>query len=320
MNPVSENVEGATVQGDARERWLAERRELVTASDAAAILGFDPRRSALSVYAEKIGAIESQDNDWMAFGRDVEGAIAKAYTRRTGRPALDLGAFDIRRHPDALWLGATRDRETAGSDDHPAPAAGPAPLECKAVAGIKASQWEDEPPVEYQIQVQIQAACTAAEWASLVALIGGLQVAWRDILRNDRFLAVAMPKLEEFHLRVKRREPPEEVDAKPATTAALKALYADEDGTTVSLTDEALQVADQWESARVKTKDLEGEADELENKLRRLLGDASFAMLPDGSLLSLRVTPVKGYTRVVAPSSYRRLRRVRPRLSLRRRA
>jgi putative phage-type endonuclease len=298
----------------ARERWLAERRELVTASDAAAILGFDPRRSSLSVYAEKIGVIESQDNDWMAFGRDVEGAIAKAYTRRTGRPALDLGAFDIRRHPDAPWLGATRDRETAGSDDHPAPADGPAPLECKAVAGMKASQWEEEPPVEYQIQVQIQAACTAAQWASLVALIGGLQVAWRDLLRNDRFLAVALPKLEEFHLRVQRREPPEEVDAKSATTAALKALYADEDGETLSLTDEAMQLADQWEAARVRSKEFEGQADELENKVRRLLGDASFAMLPDGSLLSLRVTNVKGYTRVVAPSSYRRLRRVRPRL------
>ena len=44
-----------------RDAWLAERRKGIGASDVAAILGEDPRRSALSVYAEKIDDIETPE-------------------------------------------------------------------------------------------------------------------------------------------------------------------------------------------------------------------------------------------------------------------
>lgn len=313
--PVSDRAEGQTVLGVARERWKAARRGGVTASDCAAILGYVEGRSALSVYAEKVGALEPDEEDYMAFGRDVEGAIAKAYTRRTGRIAVDLGANVIQWHPDIPWLGATLDRQTAGNAEHPAPADGPGPLECKAVAGMKARDWEEEPPVMFQIQVQIQMACTGADWGSLVALFGGIQVAWKDLLRNDRFIALALPKLEEFWWRVQRREPPEEVDAKAATTDALKALYATADGSSVDLDEEARKLADAWESACVREKVFKDEAALLENKLRRLIGPHTLANLPDGTWLKAPVTNVKGHAqKAVDPYSYRRITRGRPRL------
>lgn len=303
---------------DPRAAWLEERRKGVGASDVAAILGHDPRRGPLAVYAEKIGALESPDNDWMAFGRDVEGAIAQAYARKTGRPVYDLGAHEIRRHPDLPILGATLDRETSGSTENRAPIEGHdrarVPLELKAVGYMKAKDWQESPPLHFQIQLQAQLACTGAAWGSLAALIGGLVVVWKDIPRNDRFINAMLPRVAEFWSRVERRDPPTAIDARPETSKALKALYAEEDGETLVLPPDAVELADAWEAACLKRRDAEREVDLYENHIRRLIGDASFGDLADGSYLSLAVTPVKGYVKTVPPSSYRRIRRVRPRL------
>lgn len=302
---------------DEREQWLMLRRELVTASDCAAILGADPRRGALAVYAEKIGAVAPpEDEDWLAFGRDVEGAIAKGYTRKTGRPAHDLGLV-IRRHPDLQFLGATLDRETEGSAQLPAPAAGRGPLELKAVGGRAVREWDGTEPTHYVIQLQIQIAVTGAAWGSLAPLFHGLTIEARDHLRNDRFLAAALPRLEEFHLRILRREPPEETDVLPATSRALRALFPG-NGQTVALEPDALNLVTRWERAKYTATAATREAEELENRLRRLLGGATFGALTDGSFLRLRETQRSGYT--VQPTTYTTLGRFWPRIRIRRKA
>jgi putative phage-type endonuclease len=302
---------------DARKAWLARRKELLTASECAAVLGQDPRRGPLAVYAEKVGDVEVEETPWMRWGRRVEGAIAEGYAEETGRPVTDLGAHEIQVHPALPWLGATLDRQTAGSEKTPAPIDhGPfygAPLEAKAVAGHKAAEWREDPPLEYQIQLQVQIACTSATWGSLVALIGGLSLAWRDLLRNDRFLAAALPKLEEFWLRVQRRDPPE-ADALPGTTIAIKRLWSEDDGETVALGHEALELVDGWEAARLRTTEAEERQQDLENKLRLRLQGATFGALPDGTFVTLKTTSRKGYTAVVEPTTYRTLRRFRPRI------
>jgi putative phage-type endonuclease len=296
----------------AREQWLARRRDLVTASDIAAILGVDPRRGPLAVYAAKVSdVVEPEERRWMAFGRRVEGAIADWYADETGRPALDLGAHEIQVHPDIPWLGATLDRRTAGSEAHPAPADGQGPLEAKAVAGFKAREWVEDPPLPYIVQVQVQMACTGAQWGSLAALVGGIALAWKDLVRDEAFLAAALPVLEAFRMRVLRRDPPE-ADALPGTSEALRKLFPQDDGETVPLEAEALALADEWEAAKLLKTDAESKVDELGNKLRLRIGSATFGALPDGSLLSLKLTKRAGYT--VQETSYRQLRRSRPKL------
>lgn len=313
------------VQLDARERWLAARRELLTASDCAAVLGVDPRRGPLAVYASKVGQIEQEQTAWMKWGRRVEGAIADWYAEETGRPVVDLGAHEIQRHPDVTWLGCTLDRVTAGSAAHPDPAGnysshvnglGPrtGPLDAKAVAGFKAAEWREDPPLHYVVQVQVQMACTGAQWGGLVALIGGIALAWRDVQRDDAFLAAALPKLEEFWLRVQRRDPPE-ADALPGTSEAIRRLWAHADGETIPLDDEALSIVTQWDAAKVVRDSAEETKEEAENRLRARLGFASYGRLPDGSVLTLKETNRGGYT--VQPTSFRVLRRWWPKLQLR---
>lgn len=314
---------------DERKAWLEERRKIIGASDVAAILGVDPRRGALAVYAEKVGAIDQAETPWMKWGRRVEGAIAEGYSEETGRPAFDLGAHVIQRHRDLPWLGATLDRQTRGCVQTPDPFGGVelplagsrispvfsalGPLEAKAVAGHKAKEWREDPPLFFQVQLQIQMACTAAQWGSLVALIGGLALVWKDLVRNDRFLAATYPKVEEFWLRVQRREPPE-ADALPGTTDAIKRLWSEDDGETITLDHEALELIESWEAAVITTKAAGETEQELENKLRVRMQGATFGALPDGTFVTLKTTKNPGYSRVVDPYQYRTLRHFRPRI------
>jgi predicted phage-related endonuclease len=50
-----------------RERWLAERRKGIGSSDAAAILGVHPYKSAYAVWAEKTGLIVEDSEQIMFF-------------------------------------------------------------------------------------------------------------------------------------------------------------------------------------------------------------------------------------------------------------
>lgn len=308
-----------------REQWLLRRRSMLTASDVAAVLGFDPRRGPLAVYLDKIG-LDTRGEDerarrWLRFGRDVEGAIANWYSDETGRLAVDLGAHEIQIHPDLPWLGATLDRQTGGSPEHPDPFRRQdlgdltAPLEIKAAASTNAREWADEPPLHYQVQLQAQMACTRAQWGSLCALIGGVTLAWRDLLRDDAFLAAALPKLEAFWARVQRRDQPE-ADALPGTSEAIRRAWPTDDGETVDLGPHALALVEEREAAQQAIESAERRKALASNQLRALMGPATFGALVDGSWLSLRT--VKRARYVVEETSYRELRRVRPRLPRRR--
>lgn len=294
-----------------RAAWLAERRQLVTASDAAAILGVDPWRGPFAVYLEKAEGVERERTPEMARGLIFEGAIAEAYALETGRPIASPGAYRIARHPEHAWLGATLDRTTLGSDRHPAPRQGPGALEVKMVAAAKRSEWQDEPPAGYQVQLQMQMACADLAWGALVALIGGVELRWYDATPNPSFLAQALPVLERFHRQVEARDPPE-ADGLPSTSAAIKALYADEDGNTVTLDGEALEMMVERERLKTVQHIQEEKLRRIDNQLRARLGACSFGLLPDGSYVTLKTTTRDGYT--VAPTSYRQLRRWWPKV------
>lgn len=300
-----------------REEWLLARRSKITASDVAAILRVPGAYGTpFSVWAEKLGAEpDEKTSDWVLFGRDVEGAIATGYERKYRRPVKDLGGFTLQQHPTIPWLAATLDRETAGSEEWPAPAEGSGPLELKAPALHKSNEWSEAPPTPYLIQVQIQMACTGAAWGSIVALFGGVKLGEPvDILRDPRFLKAAYPALEKFWMKVQRREPPEP-DGDPATTEAIKRLWSADDGETITLDQQTLEAADLLDEAKALRKKADDQIAELSNRLRVRMGSATFGNLPDRSSLGLKVEPRRAHA--VKASSPRVLRRHYPSAFLR---
>lgn len=295
-----------------REQWLSRRREGVGASEVAAILGFDPSRDALSVYAEKIGVLEVEETFLMSWGKRVEDAIAEGYAEETGRVVTNPGAFEIAKHPDLPILGATLDRETEASAKNPAPpnATGKAALEIKAVNIFQAAEWKEEPPLHNQIQLQIQMGCKGLTWGSLAALIGGLKISWQDIARNQTFLDYALPEIETFWLCVRRREPPVVKEAKSATWDAIKALYPSDNGLGIVLPLEAIDIVKEWREYNAVRIEAGKREDNAKAHLQQLMGDATAGLLVDGSSLTFKTSSRDGYT--VAPTTYRTLRHLKP--------
>lgn len=298
-----------------RDRWLAARRERITASDVAAILGEDPYRNALSVYAEKVGAVDVEPTDPMLWGLALEDGIGRRYAEVTGRPVVALAPYEMAQHPDIPWLSCTPDRWTEGTPECQAPEAGRGPLQIKAQGIGRAQLWREQPPTTYLIQVQIEMACTGAAWASLAAFLGmGEPLAWTDIVRDDAFLGTAIPQLEAFLLRVQRRDPPDATDGSSATFRALRSLYPLDNGETVDLTDEQARLVEAMESARAEEKRQREIADVNEARIRAEIAAATFGALPDGSYLELRTVERKGYTATVKPTTYRSLKHKQPKI------
>ena len=68
-----------------REDWLSLRRTGIGGSDAGAICGLNPYSSPLDVYFNKTGeAPETEDNEAMRQGRDLEEYVARRFTEETG--------------------------------------------------------------------------------------------------------------------------------------------------------------------------------------------------------------------------------------------
>ena len=69
-----------------REEWLAYRRTGIGGSDAAAVIGLNPYRSTIELYADKMGMMpEKEDNEAMRLGRDLEQYVADRFCEETGK-------------------------------------------------------------------------------------------------------------------------------------------------------------------------------------------------------------------------------------------
>jgi putative phage-type endonuclease len=291
-----------------RAEWLAKRRELITASDVAAILGFDPRRTALDVYVSKVTGEEIEDNDAMLLGRELEDGIANVYAAKTGRYVRDTGATDITIHPSIPWLGATVDRDTWDIDEDPM-LDPPSPLEIKHAGFMKRREWDGDIPIWLQIQLQTQVACKDASWGAYCGVVGGIEIHLGDMDRNDDFIESMIPRLEIFRQRIIDKDPPPV--SSPKCLDAIKRLYPEDNGETVPLDSYAVELANEWEQAKENITSCKRSLDELEAKLRAMIGDATFGALPDGTILTLTTTTRKGYTCTVKPTTSRTMRRKR---------
>ena len=150
-----------------RQKWLANRKNYIGASEVAAVLGMDPYRTPATVWSAKVhGEPTDNDNDAMAFGRDVEDAIAKLYTRRTGVKLEGDSDPEVIHHPEYPWIGATLDRWTSesalrwGGESVLRMSERKIPYEIKNIGSWnwneKYQTWEDDPPFHHVIQVQTQ--------------------------------------------------------------------------------------------------------------------------------------------------------------------
>jgi putative phage-type endonuclease len=94
-----------------RDEWLAARRTGIGGSDAAAVMGENPYRSAYEVWLDKTGRAEPDAmNDAMQRGNWLEPHLAAWFTEQTGIALRRAGLRRSKLHP---WQLGSVDRDTA---------------------------------------------------------------------------------------------------------------------------------------------------------------------------------------------------------------
>lgn len=280
--------------------WLAKRDKLVvTASRAPYMIGHP-----VAYYAEKKGlAPPLEENERMRWGKRLQHAIGMGFGEDTGRLVEDAPPYTIFLHPDAPFIGSTLDFFQKDSEK------GEGILETKNVS----AEWL-EIPVAYQIQLQVQLACVPArKFGTVAGLRGGNTLQWQDIERHEAFIKRFVSLAEEMQWRLTHNKPPEVgSDGSEETREALSYLYPRDSGAQVSLPVEAMEWTRELEVLKANAKALDEQITLRESKLKQAINEATYGVLPDGSMWSWkaqqRVDPPRLEERV---TTFRVLRRVK---------
>jgi predicted phage-related endonuclease len=162
---------------DSRELWLERRTHYVTASDVAALLGENKHKTREKLMLEKRGLLAGfQGNEYTELASEFEEPLFKVARRRYGW-ALFANGLELHVDKECSRLAATPDAMMATPW-------GLAVVQtkwstCQAQKDIspitkkgKPSEatYLNGPPLNYQLQVQAEMACTGAEHAVLLVM------------------------------------------------------------------------------------------------------------------------------------------------------
>ena len=169
-----------------RKDWLKLRKTGIGGSDAGAICGVNPYKSALSVYLDKTTEdMDDNDSEAMRQGRDLEEYVALRFTDHTGIKVRKTNLFyrsDM--HP---FMTANPDRLLTGERSG---------LECKVCSAYQADKWKDgKIPESYEIQCRHYMAVMNWDYMYIACLIMGKEFIIRKIER-DKELEEAVIKIE----------------------------------------------------------------------------------------------------------------------------
>lgn len=281
--------------------WLERRTLGIGSSDAAAMLGESPWKSAFGLWAEKAGHVEPEDLsdlERIFWGHQLEAAILKGYERRTGRPVRPAG--QLLRSTVHPWAQCTLDGETkvTGVADWTI-------LEVKNTHEFAGDAWTDGAPEHYRIQAHHQMLVTGSTMATIAVLIGGQTLAWQDVERDETLIRRLIHAGERFWERVQNDDPPP-VDGSPQAAKDLARMYPRDTGEVIALPDELEVAAAKVLDLRAQRRDVEKELKAAENALKAAMKDATEGHLRSGVTVTLKAQERSGHW--VKPSTCRVLR------------
>lgn len=293
-----------TMTEAARETFLAERKTGIGGTDAAAILGVSPYKTPLQVYCEKTGILEEPDLaelERIQWGNKLEPYIAEAYAQRTGHEVrLTDGPVC---HPEHPQIRANVDRAVFKGECQGV-------LECKNVSEWAAGEWEPEPPIHYQLQLQHYLMVTGATWGSFAALLGGNRLHIVDVERRDDLCELLLRKELEFWERVERRDPP---PVGPLDRETLARMFPNHGLDEIALPEEFYEIDLELIQIKEEQKGHESRREELENRIKAAIGAHQAGRLPRGGSYTWKSQSRKvscpKCEHVISDSTFRVLRR-----------
>jgi putative phage-type endonuclease len=248
-----------------KEEWLEWRKKGIGGSDAAAIIGLNKYKSAFEVYAEKLGLkTNTEDNESMRQGRDLEEYVATRFTESTGKKVRRRNA--MLQHPEHQFMIADIDRWIVGEN---------AGLECKTTSVLNQHKFaQGEFPPNYYVQCMHYMAVTGAERWYLAVLVLNKAFHVFTIERDESEIQALIAAEKDFWENHVMKQITPAPDGSEATSEIIKQLYPEakrQDQVALFGQEEKIE---QYLSLNAKLKELERERDKLKQELQLAMGDA----------------------------------------------
>lgn len=254
-----------------KEDWLRYRKCGITGTDAGAILGVNPYRSAFQVYHDKISdTIEDIDNEAMRQGRDLEDYVAQRFSEETGLKARRANAiYQSEEHPLLL---ADFDRLIVGQK---------AGLECKTVSPFSADKWANgKIPAHYLAQVDHYLVVSGFDCWYVAALILGKELIIHKIVTDKQVLADLIDKEELFWTRYVVPQIPPAPNGSEGDTQQINQLYeVDNRDKNADLTS-LRGLLDKRQELSSQIEQLEKEKTAIEQQVKLEMQDAAYGTAP----------------------------------------
>lgn len=186
--------------------WIAERRTYFGGTDAASIMGFNPKRTPLETYMLKTGEISApdlSDGEKVQWGLILEDPVADEWARRTGKKIRRVNR--VIRHPKYPFMGANIDRAVVGEN---------AGLEVKTTGEwvAKTDAWgeagTDKVPPQYLWQAMHYMAVCGWERCYFAVLVGGQEFREYIVPRDEELIELLIETLKTAWAQVEAKTPP----------------------------------------------------------------------------------------------------------------
>ena len=250
-----------------KESWLKYRKQGIGGSDAGAVCGLNPYRTAIQVYYDKTSdSIEDVDNEAMRQGRELEEYVAKRFCEASGKKVRRANAmfYDEKN----LFMLADVDRMIVGEN---------AGLECKTASPYSEEKWRDDKiPLSYQLQCyHYMSVCNADSWY-IAVLIYGRDFKYYRIERDDEVIENLIRIEKEFWNEYVLKRVIPDPDGSKTAEAAIAERFKESRSITIPLSgfDERLERRQELLSLLEK---IETEKRQIDQELKLYLGDAEIA-------------------------------------------
>jgi putative phage-type endonuclease len=254
-----------------REEWHAVRKSGIGGSDIAAICGLNQWTSPLEIWLKKTGQrVPPREDPILSeaaeMGHELEPVTARRFTKKTGLPIYENPG--TLRLPDVPWALVNLDRTTEEDGL-------PGVVELKSRSSYALADWEDDTPIDVQVQTQWQLLLTGWSFGYSAALIGGQRTIVHRIERDERLINDLLAIGAEFWGWVETgTQPP--LDGSHATGQLLDRLHAKP--TRKDVIADAGEV-EKWLTIRRTAKEQAEAADiamtEADNHLKAMAGDGT---------------------------------------------
>lgn len=244
------------------DEWLAIRRQYIGGSDAGAIVGMNPYKSAYALWAEKTGKVaEFEGNIITKVGAYLEELVAKMFEEETDKKVRRCNFTLV--NDEYPWAEANVDRMVVGED---------AILEIKTTNSLPNMRMlkGGEFPDAWYCQMTHYLAVTGKAKAYLAVLVNCREFKIFELERDEEEIKSLMAAESRFWDCVKNNVPPA-LDGTESTSDTIKALYPESDGSECNLMAFGSKLQ-RYSELGERIKDLKAEQDLIANEIKEYMG------------------------------------------------